>query len=117
MEFLTNQVIFDRVVAHLRKQGKTAWNEEKMQCQYRIDGLSCAVGCLIPDDVYESTFKTREGSTVDDIPAEELELCGISKDRSLRLLGRLQAIHDRYDVDGWEEGWEQCARDFGLVLP
>jgi hypothetical protein len=58
----TMQQEFDAVVAHLYKQGRPAKasydpNREP-QCAYRgDDGLSCAVGCRIPDDNYSAEME------------------------------------------------------------
>lgn len=49
---LTRQEALNRVMEHLRKQGKPAVNESGL-CLYRTaDGLMCAIGALIPDDKY-----------------------------------------------------------------
>ena len=50
---MTEQEIFDTVLEHLRKQGKAALSAEG-DCTYRgPDGTACAVGCLIPDELYD----------------------------------------------------------------
>ena len=47
------QEIFDTVVEHLRRQGHRAYKEE-YGCLYRLEnGDKCAVGCLIPDHLYD----------------------------------------------------------------
>ncbi len=49
---MTKQEIFDKVKAHLLAQGKRAVNGDG-NCMYRgMDGTKCAVGCLIPDELY-----------------------------------------------------------------
>ncbi len=55
----SNQEIFDYVVSHLRAQGARSLNDEN-ECTYRsVDGYSCAVGCLIPDDLYTPSLEGR----------------------------------------------------------
>lgn len=54
---MTNQEIFDTVVAHLFAQGRPAIlqgydSSKSPMCAYRQDDLSCAFGCIIPDSVY-----------------------------------------------------------------
>jgi hypothetical protein len=60
----TDREIFDRVKAHLLAQGRPAIGRDG-GCAYRgKDGrgdTSCALGCLIPDDVYD---KSIEGVTM-----------------------------------------------------
>ena len=48
---LTRQEAFDKALAHLRQQGRPAMNVAL--CTYRSDdGGKCAVGALIPDELY-----------------------------------------------------------------
>lgn len=50
---------FNEVCKHLIKQGKKARNFIG-QCRYRTeDGLSCAVGCRIPDSAYTPEMEGR----------------------------------------------------------
>lgn len=69
----THQEIFDEVVEHLFNQGRKAQTKGG-GCMYRCeDGRKCAVGALIPDDMYDDYF---EGKLADDpdivaaLPAE-----------------------------------------------
>lgn len=49
---MTRQEIFDKALAHLRVQGCQAI-EANTTCLYRTSsGLKCAIGALIPDEVY-----------------------------------------------------------------
>lgn len=84
---MTPQEIFDTVVTHLRSMPRQSKNNYG-PCKYRsFDGLKCAVGCLIPDELYTPKM---EGGDVEslydnfDLPHEE----------HLSLLLRLQAMHD-----------------------
>jgi hypothetical protein len=55
---MTNQEIFDTVALHLIKQGKQSIDAAKGMCLYRgPNGLKCAVGCLIPDEVYDPSME------------------------------------------------------------
>lgn len=57
----TMQHEFDAVVEHLFKQGRPA--KQKHFCKYRTeDGLSCAVGCRIPDEMYTDDMEARNAS-------------------------------------------------------
>lgn len=56
---LTKQDLFDRVVAHLRKQGEKAVSMQG-SCRYRTaSGLQCGIGGIIPDDMYDYTFENK----------------------------------------------------------
>jgi hypothetical protein len=59
---MTKQEIFDTVAFHLIKQGKKSANDRGI-CLYRSPGgLKCAVGCLIPDEVYWPSMEGRSVS-------------------------------------------------------
>lgn len=84
---LNNQTAFDTIIRHLRKQGRPAVNEEGT-CMYRTHiGLSCAVGCLIPDSEYAPEF---EEQTIDGIFDDIPSLSGVSRP----LLAQMQEWHD-----------------------
>lgn len=96
------QRIFDRVVEHLAQQGKPAMT--KGTCMYRTeDGLSCAVGCLIPNDKYEPAMENqRVGAVLNAWPALN-KILGISKVSYIKtadidFLRDLQSAHDRADT-------------------
>lgn len=137
---MTNQAIFDKVVTHLRKQGRKAQRMAKpfgmqpvMACSYRDDdGLKCAVGCLIPDKFYTVDM---EGATVRDLRVliekevaplqmspkfatmfNALASVGIVPEQ-YGLLERLQAVHDSNQPTRWEMLWDRVARDYCLTIP
>ena len=57
---ITKQEAFDRVLAHLREQGKPAFRPETGICLYRTpEGLKCGIGGLIADEDY---FDNLEGN-------------------------------------------------------
>jgi hypothetical protein len=93
------QEIFDTVAKHLLTQGKKAVDKYTGLCTYRApDGLKCAVGCLIPDDVYKpemdnGTSAGRIDTIYINFPEVE-EYLGID---NLSLLCDLQDIHDVSD--------------------
>lgn len=103
------QNIFNTVVAHLRSQGKKA--AERDICKFRTsDGLKCAVGCLIPDNVYSTEI---EGQYLIDVIRELIP----QYESYFDLLQGLQRVHDGYPAAKWEEGLVMLAGHFGLILP
>ena len=61
------QKLFDAMLAHLRAQGKPAVARLDMidKCLYRTDdGLKCALGALIPDELYQPGFELADTSEV-----------------------------------------------------
>jgi hypothetical protein len=81
----THQEIFDTVVLHLAKQGKPAIDPKTNYCCYRINGLSCAAGCLIPDNLYHENM---ENISIFEI------LSGHGHDSVENLIRELQSAHD-----------------------
>jgi len=127
--------VFDRVRKFAKDQGKKSldddheWDGE--ECRYRNkDGLKCFVGCLIPDDRYDPSTEGKDvcnRTVLDQIP----EFDGIilpSDDptyrslmtenvrRAIEFLGDLQAIHDGFEPDEWEDEFEEMAKQYGFGL-
>ena len=104
---MTNQEAFDKMVAHLRKQGRKA--QENGTCRYRTkNGLMCAVGCLLTDDEYK---RGMEGMGVEHMQ----RLYGVLQDLDPPLLAEMQDTHDAYDLTEWEERFARTATTYGLV--
>ena len=105
---MTLQEQFDKMVNHLRKQGERSINDSD-GCMYRgNNGLMCAVGCLIPDDIYTVDM---EGQPADYV---------INKyylDLDMTLCNNMQYVHDHYGPDKWEEFFEKVAKELDLQLP
>lgn len=106
---MTLQEIFDKVVVHLHKQNKQSkvgGNSVYTACMYRTpEGLSCAVGCLIPDGMYTARIESTAvavAETTGYAPSVEVTqlLVGAgvipnnTEQSYLRLLYGLQRLHD-----------------------
>lgn len=89
---MDGQKVFEIVAKHLFKQGKRAFLEKQKVCVYRgPDNTSCAVGCLIPDGIYDSHM---EGMRINAIV---VEYSGVMPDyivQNSELLYSLQFAHD-----------------------
>lgn len=89
---MTRQEIFDTVVCHLNTMPHRSLLKDN--CAYRSsDGLKCAVGCLIPDDVYDPAM---EHITIEALieGARQWGLPAFFCRENIRFLGRLQSTHD-----------------------
>ncbi len=128
---MDSQSAFNTIVTHLRKQGERC-NDPGGMCLYRgEDGLQCAVGCLIPDDVYSEmmegagTITTLMGlrdapswdEEYDSYPLVYPELANLFADVDLQLLHDMQAIHDNKAPDEWEYHFARVSDAYGLSLP
>ena len=90
---LSNQEIFDKVVTHLRQQGRPAIDPGTKHCQYRVeDGTKCAVGCLLDEWAWERWG--CEPYAVDELDPRVLWYSGVGPGQ-VRLLVLLQEAHDR----------------------
>ena len=122
---MNNQEIFNRVLSHIRLQKVQAVGSRE-QCVYRgPEGTKCAVGCLIPDDVYNADM---EGSVIREVmynsmyvPAlkDSLDAIGIHQDQ-YPLLAQLQDAHDGenqvvdWNLPNWEDEMREIANAFNL---
>ena len=89
---MTRQEIFDKVVAHFAVQREAA--AEYGTCMYRTpDGRKCAIGALIPDEVYSQRLEDKSvGTLLLEFP-DIMMASGLS-DGDSWFLCDLQAVHD-----------------------
>ena len=128
---MTGQEIFDTVLAHLRKQGRAS-RTIAGGCRYRgPDGTACAVGCLIPDELYDPMIEGlgvgriieavvpdyRQDQTQELLPVFARIKNHIGAEH-LPLLNELQEAHDMdlyiSGLDAWEEEMHRIACAFDL---
>jgi len=88
------QEIFDTVATHLFTQGRRAITIDE-QCAYKTnDGLKCAVGCLIPDDMYSSKMENTDVVTLLAFQSDYGYTIPKYFARNQDMLSQLQTIHD-----------------------
>ena len=108
--------IFYKVEKHLLKQNEKSESED-VGCEYRSDnGLSCAVGCLMTDDIYDSSL---EGSNLNDIGVRKALTPIVGVNYGLRLLKlnllyRLQLVHDNEPVEHWASNLAKIKLEFDI---
>lgn len=103
------QEIFDKAATHLIKQNRRAIGNG---CMYRADnGLMCAVGALIPEELYNPKM---ESDSVEGIMHEFPEIETFLGKENLDLLSSLQTLHDDYAIEEWPQQLRQMAREFEL---
>lgn len=109
---MTDQEIFDKVAKHLLTQKAVSKDEEG--CVYRGEnGLKCAIGVLIPDDVYTSSLEGNTILSVRNLYPEIIEKSGLAT-VNMYLLDALQTTHDAWDVRSWKVVLKKVAKDFNL---
>ena len=119
MADLTKQEAFDRMVAHLREQ--KAFSIRKLDladgetipgCAYRGEGgVKCAVGCLIPDELYSFEMENSTPATY-----TLQERMGWSEDFADFLSHAQHSLHDTLwceeDPTFHSDIFENAARNF-----
>jgi len=121
------QELFDKMVEGLNKQKAIStrpatWDEDVLMCAYRAEnGNRCAVGMLIPDDLYVPELEGRPAAS-----SEIFDVLGIDYDQEFEFkcfLNDAQTmLHDNFQEQGWSQiEWEEnvhlCAQRFKLVNP
>ena len=111
---MTNQEVFDKVVAHARQQGCKSMIEDVLHpeeapiCAYRGENnTKCFAGILIPDEDYRKSYEGKVSMAV-------FHEIGIT-DMDGFLVRDLQIIHDKFDVEEWEGKFKKLANDWLLV--
>jgi hypothetical protein len=111
---LSHQEVFDKVLTHLRQQGRASVNGES--CKYRAGDLKCAAGCLIPDDAYEPRLEDFGSHSLVVWPI--LHAAGVPH-TALGLVRDLQIAHDItlrcQGIEQWELEMRFIADQAGLT--
>ncbi len=113
---LTNQTAFEIMVNHLLNQGEKSYDNSTLAtCVYRNpDGLKCAIGAILPDELYNSTMENKLAhALIKDYPA----IGKLWENLSINLLAKMQYIHDSRNVDEWYNEFKAIADDFNLSMP
>lgn len=109
----SSQEVFDQIVSHLRKQSCRSVAAEPNNgptCLYRgPNGTKCAVGCMIPDEIYHPSM---EGKGVTTIIKLYFGLLFLSLHRNL--LAEMQNIHDNCLIETWEREFQLIAVRYDL---
>jgi hypothetical protein len=99
------QKVFDKALAHLRKQGKKSMGF--IGCSYRGEGgLKCAIGIFITDSKYKNSF---EGATVDEIM--DVLPDSVSSAGKAFLIDLQSQLHDDVSFVDFPARLEQSASD------
>ncbi len=126
----TAQGIFDHVVNHLRDQNeKSVLNKSRYGqiCAYRSpEGLMCAAGCLIPDELYAPVFENTSIGRLfkamlyrvsdEEITAVQDKISKLSETYAQHgvLISALQKVHDDVVVPEWEQHFLRISEEYGL---
>lgn len=114
---MTAQEIFDKVSQHLLSQNCKSLGMRfgDTVCFYRgQDGRKCAIGVLIPDELYSSDF---ENLTIEELLVEEYFPAQLREELSphKELLSELQLVHDNCRVNMWSLELRGIAKKHNLT--
>jgi len=95
-----SQELFNTIAEHLMKQNAQSINEDG-NCLYKdAEGRKCAVGCLIPDDLYDAEIEGRMIVWDGAIYHLLLKVIPDVDREGAILLRELQKVHDRCYLEG-----------------
>jgi hypothetical protein len=109
---MTPQAIFDKVAKHLLTQKVKAVSVSGTYLYRSPFGHKCAVGCLIPDELYDERFEGRQFVTLVGMFPETIK--SIFGDMPYKLLSDLQSIHDDTQPETWFDRLKETAQSFKL---
>lgn len=115
------QEIFNAVATHLFTQGERAVERGDVVCKYRAGNLKCAVGALIPDEIYDPKMDKEtngDGTGVRSLLHRFENILPSWFEDNWRLLESLQLVHDRlsswYTTDDMRQDLKEVAMSYGL---
>lgn len=110
------QELFGKIISHLRAQNAVSLlATDDQSCAYRgLNGLKCAVGCLISDEEYDPKM---ENNNLKYLMQNFPTLFISSLDRQCKnLMRRMQLIHDATSPEMWENSFQEVAQIFDLIV-
>ncbi len=111
---MTTQECYEAIRAYFNQPGAVLASTHN-SCRYRTEeGAKCAVGCLIPDELYSPAL---EGSGIDkDWLISHREIAEIVVGVDLKFLRSAQVLHDQVakDARSFVAGLDILANAFGL---
>ena len=105
--------IIDLVETKLLEQGVRSIKVWPGSCALRgADGMKCAIGWLVPDDVYTRRLETVEDPVLELIVIGKYEKCfGEQFYEKTEILQELQYVHDHVDPSRWDEEFKRIRKE------
>lgn len=109
---MNNQEAFDKICKHLMTQNEKAWeNGSCVLCT--PTGLKCAIGCLIPDELYDPSLENLVPAYIGTVERLKPLFDGVDKD----LLDHCRCVHDNADLRDWARDLRHVAEQHLLMPP
>jgi hypothetical protein len=128
---LTKQDVINKICNHLMAQQAKSMNAKGPGCAYRGAGnTTCAIGCLIPVDLYNEAIEGTSvyGTDVVEIIEQLVEMptrqesynsIELQEKRAavLDFLSQLQRVHDTQPITAWASELYDIANEHHLLVP
>lgn len=109
----TRIAVYYHVAKHLLNQNEKSTNVLGQMAYRGMDGRKCAIGCLLPDELY--------GSFMEGVAVNSNGMMGVMSHLGLaldalvmRLLEDLQRVHDWLPVSEWKAALQDIGREHRL---
>lgn len=123
---MTTQDAYDRIREYFHREGAQLAIEgspASQACMYRVGrdphGPGCAVGCLIPDELYDPVFDdVVEGVACNGPVLKVLRRLGYKSKKVLSFLEDAQAAHDAaLKLKDFHQELDEMAFEYNLKVP
>lgn len=90
---MDTQTVVDKILTHLWDQGRVSYDLSLNGCAYRgEDGTKCAIGILIPDDIYSPNM---EGKSFHQLCQQYDVVADLPEIKAIKQVGEvMQQLHD-----------------------
>ena len=116
---MNRQQVYETVRNHLITQNVKSVNNLNAGVYRGRIGRKCAIGVIIPDDLYKPEFdEVNHNADIRSIIQRfgAINVLGYEVDeQDIEFLDELQQIHDQYDPAVWASKLSQFATDWGLT--
>lgn len=119
---MNHQAVYGQVKKHLLTQGIKSVSayvpddDGSASCAYRgVNGTRCAIGCIIPDELYDPKMEGKRASAILREYVDLAEYLEIEDDDDLFFLEGLQSIHDSECSGDWGVNLERFASRWDLA--
>ena len=117
---MDTQAVVDKILTHLWNQGECSRDPFDNVCAYRgRNGTKCAIGILIPDDIYSPNM---EGKGFHTLCRQHNAVANLPEIRAIMQVGEvLQILHDNlYGIPDFRKRLRDRAQawlsDYGLTV-
>lgn len=121
---MDKQAIFNTVWNHFIAEGNPPSISAEGRCRYRTeDGKKCAIGILIPDELYSEALEGSSAKGICDF-ADIRAALDVHDSTDINYLNQIQFAHDGAAADHRAEfaqyvkvKMQEIGKDFGLDIP